>query len=96
MSESALDSSPTAIRDALLSGTATFKEIAEALGVTERTVYRLNLPFVRVAGKRRAVLAQAREKLMRHVHGGEPPPRRRGRPRRASPEAAKEIANSAT
>jgi hypothetical protein len=85
MSETARTSDETNIRDTLLEGTATFEEIARALGVTKRTVYRMNLPFVHVAGKRRAPLALAREQLMARVQGGPlPPPRAPGRPRTRS------------
>jgi hypothetical protein len=90
-SDNSLAPSATAIKDALLAGTATFKEIAEALGVTERTVYRMNLPYTIVGGKRRAPLDQARQKIMARVKNGTlPPPRGRGRPRIVRPTTAKE------
>jgi hypothetical protein len=83
----------------LLGGTANFKEIAAALGCSERTIYRLDLPYILVAGERRAVLALAREKIMANMQRGDPPPPRApGRPRTSpgkalwSPAARKERA----
>jgi hypothetical protein len=72
------------LRGELLAGTASYEEIAAALDVTVRTVYRMNLPSIFVAGKRRAVIAEAREYLMRRRRRPLelPPPRGRGRPRK--------------
>ena len=81
--------SPTNIKATLLEGTATIAEIAQALGCSERTVYRMNLPYVIVAGKRRAPLALARERIMAGVRNCDPPPPRpRGRPRTVRPAKA--------
>ena len=80
---------PTAadIKQMLLGGTANFKEIAAALGCSERTIYRLNLPYILVAGRRHAVLALAREKLMANMQRATR--RRRGRPAGHAPARAR-------
>ena len=73
------------IKITLPEGTATIAEIALALGCAERTVYRMNLRYVIVAGKRRVTLALTRERIMAGVRDGDPPPPTpRGRPRTVS------------
>lgn len=81
---SGLSGSTTEIRARLLEGLATDVELAEALGVSVRTVYRLELPYVKVANRRLYDVAKAREKLMRNRGGELPPPRPRGRPRKTA------------
>lgn len=73
------------IRAALLEGTVPIDDLPEALHCTLRTVYRLNLPYIKIAGKRRVILALARERFMARTQGGDlPPPRKPGRPRKNS------------
>jgi DNA-binding CsgD family transcriptional regulator len=85
--------SETAQADALernlLEGTASFEEIADALGISVRTVQRMGLRYFVVRRKRRAVIALAREKLLAELKGGPlPPARGRGRPRKSTYQAA--------
>jgi hypothetical protein len=75
---------PEALKQTLLEGTASFEEIAKALGIDVRTVYRLELPYIVVKRKRRAVIALAREKLMSRIKDPLASPRGRGRPRKAA------------
>ena len=53
------------VRNALLQGFAPEGHIAAALGVSMRTVQRLDLPFVRIGIRRYYDLAKSREKLLR-------------------------------
>jgi hypothetical protein len=39
---------PNTVRDTLMAGLATDDELAAAIGCSARTIYRLNLPFVKI------------------------------------------------
>jgi hypothetical protein len=76
-----------AIKAALLEDAATDDELAAAFDVTPRTVRRWDLPYIQIGATRYYLLRAAREKFLRHQHGGDPPPpRTRGRPRAIHPE----------
>jgi hypothetical protein len=81
----ALSSEAADLREQLLEGYAGEVEIAEALGVSVRTVYRLGLPYIKVANRRFYHVAGSREKLTHKRAGSDPPPpRHRGRPRKVA------------
>ena len=74
----------TAIRGELLAGLATDDEIAAALNVSVRTVYRLALPFTKVGARRYYDVAKCREALLSRQTGTRSAPRGKGRPRKAA------------
>jgi len=77
---------PRLERAELVGNRRTFREIAEALGCTERSIYTLvdkhHIPYVRLLNKRFADPADIRNAILRDQSNT--PARSRGRPRRAA------------
>jgi Homeodomain-like domain len=80
------DPEAVAIRQAIIGNRKTIKQIAAALDVTERTIYNIidahHVPYIKALGVRWLEPDDIRRALLGKL---EPPPPRRGRPRKVTP-----------
>ena len=75
---------PTSVRQRLLEGMTTDEGLAEALGCSVRTVYRLDLPYVKVGARRFYNVDACRVELISRQSGTRKAARSKGRPRKSA------------